>query len=100
MSDQSTPAVRVRVRFEAQLRELVPENPLPLSHSGPASVLQILGNVPRDSAVRDRLFDADGTFRSSVLLFVNERPVAAGAAAETPVADGDEILVFPPISGG
>lgn len=78
--------VRVRVVFFASLRERLGAGSLRTLPAGatPASVWAgIVAEVP---AVE----------RTRVRFAVNERYVAA----DEPLADGDELAVFPPVSGG
>lgn len=46
----------------------------------------------------ERVLDADG--RQLVGIFLNGRSVRQLGGLETPVADGDEIRMTPPIAGG
>lgn len=47
-----------------------------------------------------RLVRADGTPASGLLIFLNNRPAAAGNAEQITVRAGDVLLLCPPISGG
>ncbi len=47
-------------------------------------------------ALRDRALDEDGELRSDVNLLKNGESVDAAARVE----DGDELALFPPVSGG
>jgi MoaD family protein len=54
--------------------------------------------VARDPRLKSRIFRADGSMWVGV--FVNGRNVRQGAGFDTPLADGDEIRLLPPIGGG
>jgi len=46
------------------------------------------------------LFDTDGELLESVLLMHNKKRVAGEDAGDIILADGDEIVLYPPVSGG
>ena len=48
----------------------------------------------------DAIFDAKGEFREFVIVMQNGKRVETATAGSTPVNDGDEIAVFPPVAGG
>jgi sulfur-carrier protein len=65
----------------------------------------LLGDVldqlhQRFNGVRDRLCDADGRVRGSVLVFVNEQDVRFLDGERTPVRSGDEVTIIPAFAGG
>ena len=90
----------VRVRFFARFRELlgtdITVEPVP-----GAGLAALVREVARKSPEgHDAIFDGHGAFREFVILMRNGKRVEAADAEETGVADGDEIAVFPPGSGG
>ena len=46
------------------------------------------------------LFDKDGGIRRHIIIQVNHKRVAASSAEEVILKDGDEIVIYPPVSGG
>jgi molybdopterin synthase sulfur carrier subunit len=54
--------------------------------------------VARDPRLESRIFRPDGDVWVGV--FVNGRNVRQGQGLETPLAEGDEIRLLPPIGGG
>ncbi len=54
--------------------------------------------VARDPRLKSRIFRADGDIWVGV--FVNGRNVRQGQGLDTPLAEGDEIRLLPPIGGG
>lgn len=58
---------------------------------------QIESQIPGSAA---RIIDSDGRPYRYVNLYVNGDDVRHGAGMDTPVAEHDEILILPAISGG
>lgn len=50
--------------------------------------------------LRKELFDEKGEVSYSVNIFVNDKPISALEDVDTPLKDGDEILIFMPVGGG
>ncbi|MBP2134248.1 molybdopterin converting factor small subunit [Methanomicrobium sp. W14] len=46
------------------------------------------------------LFGDDGELLDTVLLMYNKKRVSGDKAGETLLKDGDEIILYPPVSGG
>ncbi len=92
--------MRVRVRFFARFRELFGAEVQTEVEEG-TSVAALLGEIARDRPEgRDAIFDAQGNFRKYVILMRNGARIETSRAAEIPVAEGDDIAVFPPVAGG
>jgi molybdopterin synthase sulfur carrier subunit len=90
----------VKVRFFARFRELfggdiVTDAPVGTSFMG--MIKEIAGKNREGYAA---IFDENGAFREFVILMKNGKRIDCANAALTPVADGDEIAVFPPVAGG
>ncbi len=52
-----------------------------------------------DQTKRGMLFDADGSVRKYVILMVNRERITADEL-DLALHDGDEIVLYPPVSGG
>jgi len=90
--------LRVRTLYFARLRELtgreeeeldVPEN------ATCADVVRFIADRYGD-ALRRYLFDESGSLRRGLAIALNGEKVSP----ETPVREGDTVVVIPPISGG
>jgi molybdopterin synthase catalytic subunit len=82
-------AVRVRVLFFAGLREALGRKELDVDLDAPLSLGQLLEQLRREHPAVER-------YRDRLLVSLNEerRPL------ETQLADGDEVALLPPMSGG
>jgi MoaD family protein len=54
--------------------------------------------IAREPRLRTRIFRDDGSLWVGV--FLNGRNVRQGQGLDTPLSDGDEIRILPPIAGG
>jgi molybdopterin synthase sulfur carrier subunit len=86
----------VRVRFFATFREAsgCPESSVTASDlSGLLDALSARHGEPFERLVRDRAADA-------FVVLVNGRNAGQLRGLDTELADGDEVSLFPPVSGG
>ena len=92
--------MKVRVRFFARFRELLGTDIIvePVSGTGLAALIREVAR--KNGEGYDAIFDEHGAFREFVILMRNGKRIEAADAEETGVTDGDEIAVFPPVSGG
>ncbi|WP_224334152.1 ubiquitin-like small modifier protein 1 [Haloprofundus halobius] len=51
-------------------------------------------------ALEARVLDDDGEVRDHINVLRNGENVSTSEGLDTPVADGDELALFPPVSGG
>lgn len=92
--------MKVRIRFFARFRELLGTD-ITAEPEAEVSLLRLVQDVAgKNKEGFDAIFDEKGGFRGFVILMKNGRRVETVVAAETPVEDGDEIAVFPPVAGG
>jgi molybdopterin synthase sulfur carrier subunit len=54
----------------------------------------------RSSDLQDQIFDASDRIREDVNVMVNGRHFESLKGPETPLADGDEVALFPAVVGG
>jgi len=60
--------------------------------------LELLANAYSD--LRKHLYTEQNTLRHFVNVYVNEEDIRHGSGPETPVKDGDTIMIVPAIAGG
>ncbi|HXW98159.1 MAG TPA: ubiquitin-like small modifier protein 1 [Methanomicrobiales archaeon] len=92
--------MKVRVRFFARFRELLGTD-IPADPADGTSFDDLVREIARKNREGyNAIFDEHGSFRDFVILMRNGKRVEAADAGKTMLADGDEIAVFPPVSGG
>ncbi len=83
----------------AKFRELFGEKNTVSAESG-ATVLTVLANFAQTvPAACGELFEGS-QLRSHVIVMYNRERIDSEEAAEITVCDGDEIVLYPPVSGG
>ena len=92
--------MKVRVRFFARFRELLGTDITAHPEGGTTFTVLIREVARKKREGYDAIFDENGAFREFVILMRNGKRVEAADAEKTVIADGDEIAVFPPVSGG
>ncbi len=88
---------QVKVRLFANIREIMGGAELSLSARSIGELLDLL--VAMRPALKDVLFDDDG-LRPYITILVNGRNTRGVDGSRTQLAEGDEIAIFPPVSGG
>jgi molybdopterin synthase sulfur carrier subunit len=92
--------MKVRVRFFARFRELLGTDIIAEPPSGTVFAALIREVARKNGEGYDAIFDEHGAFREFVILMRNGKRVEAADAEKTDITDGDDIAVFPPVSGG
>ena len=82
-----------------RLKEFFDDAPS-FSVSGSPDVLSVLTSFSRTDDGHRLLFDQSGSLRSQILIMVNKKRITAGRAPEFILSDGDEIRIYPAVSGG
>jgi sulfur-carrier protein len=90
----------VKIRFFARFRELLGTDIL--TEVAPETMFTSLITTitQKNPAGHAAIFDEKGAFHEFVILMKNGKRIELTDAAKTPVVDGDEIAVFPPVAGG
>ncbi len=93
--------MRVRVRFFAGYRDLANTKQTEIELSAPATVERMLDALfSRYPRLRPELLDEHSRVREYVAVLVNGRNVRDLMKGNTPIREGDEIALFPPVAGG
>jgi molybdopterin synthase sulfur carrier subunit len=90
----------VKIRFFARFRELLGSDIMTDVAAGTMFTPLITTVAKKNPEGYAAIFDEKGDFREFVILMKNGKRIDIADAAKTPVTDGDEIAVFPPVAGG
>jgi molybdopterin synthase sulfur carrier subunit len=90
----------VKIRFFARFRELLGTDIMTEVVAGTMFTSLITTIAKKNPEGYAAIFDEKGAFHEFVILMKNGKRIEIADAAKTPVADGDEIAVFPPVAGG
>lgn len=89
----------VTVRLPTALRTFAGnESKLPVDAPSVGAALDRV--VEKHPALKKHLYEDDGRLRSFVNVYVGERDVRELDGMQTPVKDGDTILIVPSVAGG
>jgi molybdopterin synthase sulfur carrier subunit len=90
--------VRVSVRFFASVREAAG---LPECDLDASNLKQLIESMKsRFSPALARILDGRERDPDSVVILINGTNIGRAAAGAVRLSDGDEIAIFPPVSGG
>jgi len=87
----------IKVRLFANLREIVGERELFLDSTTVSGVLDLLTSIKPE--LRDVLFE-EGALRPYITVLVNGRNINEIDGVMSALSEGDEVAIFPPVSGG
>jgi molybdopterin synthase sulfur carrier subunit len=90
----------VKIRFFARFRELFGTDIITDIAAGMTFTSLITTIAKKNPEGYAAIFDKEGAFRDFVILMKNGKRIDLADATKTPVEDGDEIAVFPPVAGG
>ncbi|MCU0631583.1 MAG: MoaD/ThiS family protein [Methanolinea sp.] len=92
--------IKVHIRSFARFRELFGDR-FEVEVCQPAtirSVVQAVGQRNRDGL--QELMDGEGKVKRSVILLINRERITGEGRENHPVAEGDEVAIYPPVAGG
>ncbi len=87
----------VSVRLFANLREIVGQPQLVLEAS---TIHEVLTALRSEYPALQPLLCEDGEVRPYITILVNGKNIRDIEALATILSDGDEVAIFPPVSGG
>jgi len=87
----------IKVRLFANIREIVGERELFLDSVTVSGVLDLLTSIKPD--LQDVLFE-DGALRPYITVLLNGRNITEIDGVMSSLSEGDEVAIFPPVSGG
>ncbi len=87
----------VKVRLFANIREIVGERELFFDSTTVNGVLDTLTSMKPD--LQDVLFE-DGVLRPYITVLLNGRNINEIDGVQSILSEGDEVAIFPPVSGG
>jgi sulfur-carrier protein len=90
----------VKIRFFARFRELLGNDIITDVEAGTMFTPLVAAIAQKNPEGYSAIFDENGAFREFVILMKNGKRVDIADAVQTPVENGDEIAVFPPVAGG
>jgi len=88
------------VKFFAPFRELFGANESEIELKNASDVRELLNLLCKSSERRDKIFDQSGELRPYVMILKNGQPIQILDGVRTKLEEGDEIAIFPPVSGG
>lgn len=90
----------VTIRFFARYRELLGAS-VEVDEQGGPDLYHLVQDVVRtNSEASGLIFDDQGNFNEFVILVLNKSRIEPGDARGISLQQGDEVAVFPPVSGG
>jgi len=87
----------VNVRFFANLREIVGQPQLSVEAS---TIRELLTALRSEHPALQPLLCEDGEVRPYITILINGTNIREKEALATILSDGDEVAIFPPVSGG
>jgi len=90
----------VKIRFFARFRELLGTDLITEAAAGTMFTSLIITVAKKNPEGYAAIFDENGVFHEYVILMKNGKRIDIADAVMTPVDDGDEIAIFPPVAGG
>ena len=93
--------MRIKVKFLATLKELFggEEKEIEVAAGG-SNILDLLNLLCDSPQRRQKIFDHSDKPRSYIQIFKNRRPIQSLDGIHTKLAEGDVIVVVPPVFGG
>lgn len=89
----------VEVRLAAPLRPIV--GGVQAVNADGRNLREVLNNLGTNyPGFRDRVLEPDGNIKPSIYIFLNAEDIGFLKGTETPVEDGDVVMILPAVAGG
>ena len=92
--------IRVTIKIFAQFRELLKKNKIEMEIENGADIFQVMNSLCSLYNIRDEIFDKNNEIKEWVKILKNGRQIKFLNGIKTKLEQGDEIALFPPVSGG
>ncbi|MDY6865357.1 MAG: ubiquitin-like small modifier protein 1 [Halobacteriota archaeon] len=90
--------VRILLKPFANFREIIGIRELEIELKSNA-LFELLKHLSEAYDLKDKIFDGE-EIREYVNISLNGRTISSQSCKETELADGDEVAIFPPVTGG
>ncbi len=91
----------VKVKFYAYLRQQIGGIAfIELEIADNTKVSDVLERICENAPIRNALLDENNSLRGDITLLKNGREIKFLEGLQTPLEDGDDISIFPLVSGG
>ena len=92
--------MKAKVMFFTPFRELFGVKESEIELSGTPDVEELLEFLCDSDERREKIFGQFGEPRPYVVILKNGQPIQMSGGIRAELKDGDEIAIFPPVSGG
>lgn len=97
---EATPRMRVNVKIPLGLLKLTQDQrTVEVEAADVRQAIEALESL-YPGVFRRRFYDEQGKLKETIRIFVNRKDIRGMQGDNTPLADGDEVVLLPAISGG
>ena len=92
--------MKIKVIFFAPFRELFGADESEIELNSVSNVKELLNLLCDSDERRKKMFEQSGELRSYVMILKNGQSIKTLNGVQTELEEGDEIAIFPPVTGG
>ena len=92
--------IKVTIKLFAQFREFFKKNKIEIEIEEGTNILQLMESLCKLYNLREKIFDEKNELKQWIKILKNGRQIKFLDGTGTKLEHGDEIALFPPISGG